>query len=54
MLAFTTQQCSEEGIDQMSLKKQMSSIIKSLSAVGKPEGASLQPEMKAAQIFQSR
>lgn len=37
----------------MSHKEQMSSIIKSLSAVGKPEGASLQPEKKGAQIFQS-
>jgi len=36
----------------MSHKEQMNSIIKSLSAVGKPEGASLQPEKKAAQIFQ--
>lgn len=35
----------------MSHKEQIRSIIKSLSAVGKPEGGSLQPEKKAAIIF---
>lgn len=37
----------------MSHKEQISSIIKSLLAVGKPEGTSLQPEKKTEQIFQS-
>lgn len=36
----------------MSHKEQINSIIQSLSAVGESEGASLQSEKKAAQIFQ--
>lgn len=37
----------------MSHKEQIGSIIKSLSAVGKSEGDSLQSEKKTVQIFQT-